>query len=214
MPPNLIAKPEPAQAANVQSNSHYPVELHPLAVYGKAQNGIEQPSFANVKPLEPPDSHHLSSAQGWLGLGNWREARDDVQRIDPEQRAHPDVLEVTREIFSLAGKWDMAAETAGAVVTLKPQEPQSWIALAYAVRRKPGGGLEAAKKILAKAQKDFPKEPLIAYNLACYECQLGNQAAATQWLQNALATGHARQIRSMALDDRDLEPLWPQIRNF
>jgi Flp pilus assembly protein TadD len=167
-----------------------------------------------VKPLEPPDTHHLSFAQGWLGLGNWREARDDIQRISSESRAHPDVLETTREIFAQAGKWDMAAETASAVVTLKPQEPQSWIALAYATRRKTGGSLEAARNILTKAHIEFPKEPLIAYNLACYECQLGNKTAATQWLQNACATGQARQIKSMALDDHDLEPLWPQIRNF
>jgi Flp pilus assembly protein TadD len=191
---------------------HYWVELKPSRRYILRANGFEPPAYAIVKPLEPPDSHHLSSAQGWLGLGNWREARDDIQRIAPELRAHPDVLEVTREIFAQAGKWDMAAETAGAVATLKPQEPQAWIALAYAIRRKTGGGLEAAKNILAKAQKEFPKEPLIAYNLACYECQLGNKTAATQWLQNAFATGPAKQLRSMALDDRDLEPLWPQIR--
>src|SRR5580704_1185486 len=151
--PSLTVPQRPAQAANPQSNLHSQVELNRPAVYVGAQNGIEQPASVNMKPLEPPDSHHLSSAQGWLGLGNWREARDDVQRIAPEWRAHADVLEVTREIFAQAGKWDMAAETAGAVATLKPQEPQSWIALAYAVRRKPGGGLAAAKAILAKAQK-------------------------------------------------------------
>ena len=165
-----------------------------------------------MKPLEPPDSHHLSAAEGWLGLGNWKEAVEELKLIPPEQRAHPDALVVTREIFTQAGKWDMAAETAGAVAILKPEEPHSWIALAYATRRKAGGGLEAAKKILTKAQKEFPQEPLIAYNLACYECQLGNPTAASKWLEKSFAPGSARQLRSMALDDRDLEPLWPQIR--
>ena len=95
---------------------------------------------------------------------------------------------------------------------MKPEEPESWIALAYATRRKQGGGLDAARKILIRAQSCFPKEPVIAYNLACYECQLGNHKAALKWLRKALAAGPARQIRSMALDDRDLQPLWPQIR--
>ena len=165
-----------------------------------------------MKPFPPPDSHHLSAAQGWLGLGNWQEAVEEFNRIAPELRGHPDALAVECEIFSRAGKWDMAAETADVLVKMKPEEPASWIALAYATRRNKGGGLDAARKILTRAQRCFPKEPVIAYNLACYECQLGNQKAAWKWLRKALAAGPARQIRSMALEDRDLEPLWPQIR--
>lgn len=165
-----------------------------------------------MNPIEPPDSHHLSAALGWLGLGNWKEAVEEFKRIAPELRGHPDALEVVREIFVQAGKWEMAAETARALLKLKPEAPESWIALAYATRRKNGGGIDAAKIILAKAQNQFPKEPIIAYNLACYECQLGNQKAALAWLRQACASGPPGKIRSMALDDRDLEPLWAQIR--
>jgi tetratricopeptide (TPR) repeat protein len=165
-----------------------------------------------MKPLQPPETHHLSAAQGWLGLGNWKEAVEEFKKLAPESRAHPDCVETVREIFIQAGNWEMAALTAGEIVKLKPEEPSSWIAFAYATRRNKGGGLDAARKILTRAQRCFPKEPVIAYNLACYECQLGNQKAAWKWLRKALAAGPARQIRSMALEDRDLEPLWPQIR--
>ncbi|MGA2557892.1 MAG: tetratricopeptide repeat protein [Verrucomicrobiota bacterium] len=165
-----------------------------------------------MKPLAPPDTHHLSAAWGWLGLGNWKEAVQEYQQLAEQTRQHPDVLEVAREIFIQAGKWEMAVETAGALVKLKPEEPGSWIALAYATRRKQGGGLGAAREILTLAQSRFPKDTIITYNLACYECQLGNQSAALDWLRKAFATGAASQIRSMALDDHDLEPLWPKIR--
>ena len=157
-------------------------------------------------------THHLSAAWGWLGLGNWKEAVQEYQQLGEETRQHPDVLEVAREIFIQAGKWEMAVETAHALVKLKPEEPASWIALAYATRRKQGGGLGAAREILTLAQSRFPKDTIIPYNLACYECQFGNQSAALDWLRKAFATGPAGQIRSMALDDHDLEPLWPQIR--
>src|ERR1017187_3279090 len=50
-----------------------------------------------MKPLEPPDSHHLSAAIGWLGLGNWREANEELEKITSELRGHPDVLEVRPE---------------------------------------------------------------------------------------------------------------------
>jgi hypothetical protein len=45
-----------------------------------------------VKELEPHDKRHLDAAQGWLGLGNWREANEELEQITPERRAHPDVL--------------------------------------------------------------------------------------------------------------------------
>jgi predicted Zn-dependent protease len=165
-----------------------------------------------MNPLQPPDSHHLSATQGWLELGNWKEAVEEFKQLTPQARAHPDCMETVREIFTQAGRWEMAALTASEIVKLKPEKPSSWIAFAYATRRKQGGGLDAARKILTEAQSSFPKEPIILYNLACYECQLGNQAAAWAWFRKALATGPPGQIRSMALDDRDLEPLWPQIR--
>ena len=165
-----------------------------------------------MKPLQPPDSHYLSATQGWLELGNWKEAVEEFKKLTPAARAHPACMETVREIFTQAGKWEMAALTASEIVKQKPEVPSSWIAFAYATRRKQGGGLDAARKILTHAQHRFPEEPIIAYNLACYECQLRNQKAALKWLRKALATGPAHQIRSMALDDRDLEPLWPQIR--
>ena len=56
-----------------------------------------------MKPLTPPDTHHLSAAWGWLGLGNWKEALQEYQQIRPEFHCHPDTLEVAREIFIQTG---------------------------------------------------------------------------------------------------------------
>ena len=110
-----------------------------------------------------------------------------------------------------AGKWEMAALTASEIVKQKPEVPSSWIAFAYATRRKQGGGLDAARKILTQAQHRFPEEPIIAYNLACYECQLGNLTQARTWLREAFKLGDARQLKQMSLQDPDLEPLRPEI---
>lgn len=52
---------------------------------------------------------------------------------------------------------------------------------------------------------------LIAYNLTCYECQLGNQKRALQNLEEAIDLAGKKDIRQMALDDPDLEPIWPNI---
>jgi hypothetical protein len=49
------------------------------------------------------------------------------------------------------------------------------------------------------------------YNLACYACQLGNLKEARQWLEKAFAIGDSKQLKLMALDDPDLEPLWREV---
>jgi hypothetical protein len=54
-------------------------------------------------------------------------------------------------------------------------------------------------------QRDF------RHNLACYCCRLGNLKEAMQWLEKAIDLAGKKDIRMMALDDPDLEPLWCQI---
>jgi tetratricopeptide (TPR) repeat protein len=166
----------------------------------------------HMKPLEPPDSHCLSAAMGWLGLDNVAEAGAELEKIAPQFQSHPDVLAVRFDIHAQAGKWDAAAEIAGTLTRLEPGQPGAWISLAYATRRKTGGGIPQARAILIQAQRTFPKEKIIAYNLACYDCQLGDLDAAKAWLDKACTLGDARKMKRMALQDPDLEPLWPDIR--
>jgi tetratricopeptide (TPR) repeat protein len=149
-----------------------------------------------VKPLEMPDSHHVSAAVGWLGLGS----------------LHPVVQQVRWQICAKAERWEMATEIAKSLRDSEPDEPQHWLNFAYASRRMQDGGLESARKILAKAHKLFPKEPIIAYNLACYECQLGQLKKAWKWYQTALELGDPKALKRMALEDDDLKPLWADIR--
>ena len=166
---------------------------------------------AGMKPLEPPDSHHLSAALGWMGLGNFTEARVEFERIVPAFRSHPAVLAAQFELEAKSGHWDVAAAVADTLTRLEPDEPGAWISLAYATRRKTGGGLAAARAILMRAGRTFPTEKIIAYNLACYDCQLGDLAGARVWLDQACRLGNAVKIRQMAREDPDLEPLWPEL---
>jgi len=170
---------------------------------------------AEMKLLEPPDSHHLSAAIGWLGLDNWQEANEELEKIAPALRSHPAVLAVKYEVYAKAGgKWDRADEIARELVHTHPEEPQFWIWHAYATRRMPGGGIAQAREILGKAHQLIPQEPLIPYNLGCYECQLGHLQAAWTWLEKAFAVGNAKTFKMMALEDRDWEPLWEKIKEI
>ncbi|HEV7924721.1 MAG TPA: tetratricopeptide repeat protein [Verrucomicrobiae bacterium] len=165
-----------------------------------------------MQPLEPPDSHFVSAALGWLELGNWREAAAELEAVAPALSQHAAVLRMRYEIHAKAGQWDLASEDALTLSKNIPDEPDTWTKLAYATRRKTGGGIPPAKAILAAARQRFPAEALIAYNLACYECQLGNLPQARALLREAFQLENPAVVKQMCLDDPDLEPLRQEIK--
>ena len=47
-----------------------------------------------IPPLEMPDRFHLEAAEGWIGLGDYGSADDELEQISPATRLHPDVLQL------------------------------------------------------------------------------------------------------------------------
>jgi hypothetical protein len=42
---------------------------------------------------------HLKAAQGWIELGVWDAANEELQSITPQLRAHPDVLKERFNVY-------------------------------------------------------------------------------------------------------------------
>src|SRR5690242_10136409 len=161
----------------------------------------------NNLPL--PDKRHLDAAQGWLGLGCQQEANDELEMISPQLRAHPDVLRVRYEVYAAAGKWEHATEVANGLTMLVPEHAFGVVHLAYALH-----ALKRTKEawdVLLPVVDKFPNEYLLRYNLACYAAQLGDLSASRAWLEKAIDLAGASEVKEMALDDPDLEPLWEKI---
>ena len=162
--------------------------------------------------LTESDKFHLRAAQGWLELGDHLEANAELDNISPEWRAYPAVLRIRWQIYAKNSKWDACREIAAALLKQAPDLPIAWLHLAYSTRRATGGGLQAAFEVLSPAAKRFPNHPTIAYNLACYTCQLGRKKEAWDWLEHAFdITDDPKRMQTKALDDPDLEPLWLDI---
>ena len=162
-----------------------------------------------VKPLEPPDTFHLSAAIGWLGLGNWHEANEELEKITPALRIHPDVLEIRWLIHAKAEKWDLCVDIGNALVKAVPDRSFGWLQRSFALHVLKR--TQEALDTLSIAAFHFPNDWQIRYNLACYACQLGNHKEAQEWLRLAFSMGNAKQVKLMALNDPDLEPLWKEI---
>jgi predicted Zn-dependent protease len=167
-----------------------------------------------VQALEMPDAHYRSAAVGWLELGNLTEAEAELGHISAAARNHPDVLEVRWLISAEQQRWQEALEVARCLVTAAPKRSSGWLHQAYALRRVPQGSLQQAWDALLPAYEKFPKVSTIAYNLACYACQLDQLDTARTWLKRAMAIGGKERIQSMALTDADLKPLWEEIKKL
>lgn len=167
-----------------------------------------------MQPLGPPDTFHLSGAVGWFELGNFAEAKAELDRITPGRRSHPDVLEVRWMIHAREQDWGPALAAAEELVNSAPRRPSGWIHRAFALRRVKEGGLSAAWDALLPAHEKFPKEATIPYNLACYACQMSRLDEARLWLQRAIRIAGKAEIKSTAANDPDLEPLWPEIQKL
>jgi len=167
-----------------------------------------------MRKLEPPDTHYVLAAVGWLELGNPAEAKTELDRVSPAQQEQPDVLELRWAISAEQQQWEEGLQVAQALLRRAPGRPSGWLHQAYALRRVPNGGLQQAWTALLPAFDKFPKELMIPFNLSCYACQMRELDAAREWLKRAVKIGGREKIKRMALSDPDLEPLWGEIREI
>lgn len=151
---------------------------------------------------------------GWLGLGCANDARAELAKISPSNQDHAGVFEVRWMISAHEQQWRDALEIACSELRLAPDESSGWLHRAYALRRVSEGGLSQAWDALLPAAKMFPAEPIIAYNLSCYACQMQQLDIARHWLNRAVAAGQKEAIKKMALADADLQPLWTEIKEL
>jgi len=80
-----------------------------------------------MEPLAPPDSRHLEAALGWLDLGNHIEANEELEKIAPQLRAHPDVLQFRWRVYAKAEKWDACLDIATALTEMVPERRFGWL---------------------------------------------------------------------------------------
>jgi hypothetical protein len=167
--------------------------------------------MATTHSIPWPWRHPVDAAIGWLMLGSPAEALAELKGVPAEVRRRSEVLDLYWEAFSAQKQWDAAFGVAMEQVSLYPDRLGGWIHRSYAARRKAGGGIPEAFALLLPAVTRFPEESLIRYNLACYAAQLERLDEAWTWFCKALAVGDGAELRTMALADPDLRPLWPKI---
>jgi tetratricopeptide (TPR) repeat protein len=161
-----------------------------------------------MENLKHPDDLHLEAAQGWLELGNHIEANEELEKISPEMRVHPDVLNLRWHVYSKAQKWEACVDIASALIELAPECSLGWIHRSFSLHNLKRTQ-EAFDNLLPVAN-EFPRVWTIPYNLACYCTQLGRLDETENWLKKAMAIDE-HTVKREALDDPDLKPFWDSM---
>lgn len=157
--------------------------------------------------LELPELKRWQAATGFVELQMFDDANEELEKIDPFNRAAPEVLAVRLAIYHGLKKWELMQQIAKRLHEFQPDNVEWTISLAYATRR--ADSIEAAKEVLLNAEPKFPNEPAIRYNLACYFCQIGDIQNAKNYLKKAFERDP--NCRMTALEDEDLKPLWDSL---
>ena len=154
---------------------------------------------------------HLEAASGWLELGDPRTASQELGNISGLRRALPDVLRVRLQIAMESGDWRNAFALAQGLICVTQHDAEIFLWRSEAVRHLPKGGVQQALSLLLEAANDFPNEPAIPFQLACYNGQLAQEATAQSWLTIAFEAaqrhGSLNKWKAAALESPDLASL-------
>ena len=86
-----------------------------------------------IEALQPPDSIHLQAAEGWVGLGDFAAANEELEQISAANCAHPNALQLRWRIYAHAGKWDACLDIATTLTRMTPERRFGWIHRAHSL---------------------------------------------------------------------------------
>lgn len=146
----------------------------------------------------------LAYALGYIELGLLRDARAELARLSAEERGTPEAMAVLVELAMVEDDWRQVIRLAPRVAKAAPSVERPWIAWAYALREV--GEIAEARDVLTEGERVIEKPTvLVDYNLACYDCLLGDREKAVRRLARVFQKEPG--WKAQAKEDPDLKTL-------
>jgi predicted Zn-dependent protease len=145
----------------------------------------------------------LLAAQGYSELGMADEALEEINSLPAELADHEKVVELRTVILMQAKRWKTALTASRALCRTAPEKTSGFIHAAYCLHAL--GRTEEARDVLLAGPEKLHAEPTFHYNLACYECTLGNLDLARLHLEKSFELN--KDFREYAKNDPDLAAL-------
>lgn len=148
-------------------------------------------------------SRTLLAAQGYCELSMFDEALDEIGTLPVDAQQHATVVEVRLMILMQARRWKAALATGRELTQVAPERTTGFIHTAFCLHEL--GKTAEARTLLLNGPETLRGEAIFHYNLACYECVLGNVELAREHLSRCLVLD--KNFRNHAQTDPDLKAL-------
>ena len=145
----------------------------------------------------------LLAAQGYRELGMMDDALAELDGLPAEVARHASVVELRLVILMQARCWNQALKASRDLCQIEPEKTIGYIHAAFCLHEL-GQTIEARDTLLG-GPTALHEDPTYHYNLACYECRLGNLDLARAHLERSFQLD--KKFREFARTDPDLEPL-------
>ncbi len=145
----------------------------------------------------------ILAAQGYVELGLFADAREEIASLPPEECDRPDVIELQTLCLMGEHEWEQALGFARKLCEAEPREPGGYIHAAYCLHEM--GRTEEAIELLTSGPPSLQDKAVYFYNLGCYHARLGQIDSAVRMLRTAFEKD--KTLRQSARKDPDLDAL-------
>jgi len=146
---------------------------------------------------------------GYVDLGMWQEANDELETLPNEFKTRQEVLSARLELLMAMHRWEDGANLAQSLCKLWPNHNEFYVRTAFCLHELKR--TVDAKAVLVNGPEQLKDEAVYFYNMACYEAQLGNVKEAKRHL--SVCFRMEKKFKAEALEDPDLEPVWSVIED-
>jgi tetratricopeptide (TPR) repeat protein len=145
----------------------------------------------------------LLAAQGYSELGMFDDALAEIDSLPEEVAQLGTAVELRTVVLMQARRWKLALTASRALCRLAPDKTSGFIHTAFCLHEL--GRTTEARETLLSGPELLHMEPTYHYNLACYECALGNLDLARLHLEKSIELD--KKLKELARNDPDLAAL-------
>jgi tetratricopeptide (TPR) repeat protein len=164
-------------------------------------------SHGRIKRKMTEAERRIIAAQGYVELGLFDEAREELAPLPPEMHDRVDVIEITLLCLMGGHRWAEALALATKLCAQEPSEPGGYIHAAFCLHEL--GRTAEAVDVLSRGPATLRTKSVYYYNMGCYHARLGLHDKALAYLDRAFQMDG--ELRHHAKKDRDLDCLRAQL---
>ncbi len=153
------------------------------------------------------EERHITAALGYLELGMFDEAVDELHCLPVERLAHPGILQLESTIQIRGGRYEQALEISNHLCQISPEHPMPWLDKAFCLHEM--HRTSEARQCLLNGPASLKQEATYYYNMACYDAQLGSIDQARHYLERAVSMN--AHFLLVSKNDPDLAPLYESL---